>query len=68
MCAEWTRWLCMLLDLVKADKSLDSQMVESVVSLAIMCQFLCTVAVNSLPMSEKGVKMGRILVSECSVC
>ena len=43
-------------------------MVESVVSLAIMCQLLCTVAVNSLPVSEKGVKMGRILVSECSVC
>ena len=40
---------------------------ESVVSLAIVCQFLYTVAVNSLPMSEKGVIMGRMLVTVCGV-
>ena len=39
---------------------------ENVVSLAIVCQFLCIVAVNSLPMSEK-VKMGRMLTSGCGV-
>ena len=38
-------------------------MVESVVSLATMCQFLCMMAVSCLPMSEKGVIMGRMLVS-----
>ena len=38
---------------------------ESVVSLAIVCQFLCIVALNSLPMSEKGVTMGRMLLSVC---
>ena len=31
-------------------------------SLAIMCQFLCIVAVNSLLMSEKGATMGSISV------
>ena len=38
-------------------------MVESVVSLATSHQFLCIIAVSSLPMSEKGVTMGRMLVS-----
>ena len=52
---------------IGADKSFDGQMVESVVSLAIVCQFLCMVAVNSLPVSEKGVTMGRMLVSDCGV-
>ena len=32
-------------------------------SLAVVYQFLSVVSVNSLPMSEKGVAMGRILVS-----
>ena len=31
-------------------------------SLAIACQFSCIFAVNSLPMSEKGLTMGRMLV------
>ena len=42
-------------------------MVESVVSLAIWCQFQCIIAVSSLSMSEKGVTMGRILISVCDV-
>ena len=42
-------------------------MVEIVVSLASSDQFLCIIAVSSLPMSEKGVIMGRILVSVCGV-
>ena len=42
-------------------------MVEGVVSSATMCQFLCMMAVSCLPMSEKGVIMGRILVSICGV-
>ena len=42
-------------------------MVESVVSLATMCQFLCMMAVSCLPMSEKGVIMGTMLVSVCGV-
>ena len=50
-----------------ADNDLDGQMVESVVSLATMCQFLCMMAVNCLPMSEKGFIMERMLVSVCSV-
>ena len=33
------------------------------VSLTIVCQFLCIVALNSLSMSEKGVTKRRILVS-----
>ena len=32
------------------NKCLDGQIVESVVSLAMVCQFLCIVVVNSLPM------------------
>ena len=38
-------------------------MVETVVSLATMCQFLCMMAVSCLPISEKGVLMGRMFVS-----
>ena len=40
---------------------------ENVVSLAIAYQLLCIVAVNSLPMSEKGVIMGRMFVTLCGV-
>ena len=36
-------------------------------SLATMCQFLCMMAVSCLPMSEKGVIMGAMLVSVCGV-
>ena len=32
-------------------------------SLAITCQFLCIVAVNSLPVCEKGVIMGRMFIT-----
>ena len=42
-------------------------MVESVVSLEALCQFLCMIAVSCLPMSEKGVTIGRMLVSVCGV-
>ena len=42
-------------------------MVKNVVSLAIVCQFLCIVAMNSFPISEKGVAMGRMLASNCGV-
>lgn len=45
----------MLLDLVQADTGLDDQIVESVVPLAIVCQFSCIVAVTCIPMSEKEV-------------
>ena len=38
-----------------------------VVSLATSCQFLCIIAVSNLPMPEKGVTKGRILVSVCGV-
>ena len=41
---------------------------KSVVSLATMCQFLCFMAVSCLAMYEKGVIMGRILVSVCGFC
>ena len=47
---------------------LNGQMVENVVLLAIMCQFLCMMAVSCLPMSKKGVIMGRMLVFVCGVC
>ena len=36
-------------------------------SLPIVCQFLCIVAVNSLPVFTKGVTMGKMLVSVCGV-
>ena len=42
-------------------------MAQSVVLLATMCQFLCMMAVDCLSMSEKGVIMGRLLVSVCGV-
>ena len=42
-------------------------MVKSVVSMATLCQFLCTIPVGSFPMSEEGVTMRRILVFACSV-
>ena len=53
----------MLLDLAQADKGLDDQVLENVVSLEKLCQFLCMIAVSCLPMSEKGVTMGKMLVS-----
>ena len=43
-------------------------MVESVVSLAIVFQCLCIVAVNRLLISEKGAAIGGMLVSVCGVC
>ena len=52
----------MLLDFLLVGKGLDGQIVESVASLAVVCQFLWTVAVNDLYMSEKGVIMGRMWV------
>ena len=36
-------------------------------SLEILCQFFYIIAMSSLPMSEKGVTMGRMLVSVCGV-
>ena len=42
-------------------------MVVSVVSLAILCQFLCIISVSSLPMSKKGITMGRTFDSVCGV-
>ena len=36
-------------------------------STAIVRQFLCVVAMDSLPISEKEVTMGRMLVSVCGV-
>ena len=62
VCAEWARWFGMLLDLVQVDEGLDLQIAENVVSLAIVCQFLCIVAVNSLTVSDKGITMGRMLI------
>ena len=37
-------------------------------SLATVCQFLCIVAVNNLPMSEIEVTTARMLVIVCGVC
>ena len=42
-------------------------MVESVVSLATFCQFLCMIVVGCFPISEKGVTTGRMLVPKFSV-
>ena len=42
-------------------------MVESVVSLSTLCQLLCIIAVSSLPISERGVTMGIILVCVCGI-
>ena len=50
----------MFLDLVKAERGLDSQLVESVILLAIWCQFLCIIALSSFPISSNGVTMGRM--------
>ena len=36
-------------------------------SLATISYFLCMMALSCLPMSEKGVIMGRMLVSVCGV-
>ena len=57
----------MLLNLVEADKGLHGEMMVSVVSLAILCQFLCIISVSSLPMSRKGITMRRTFVSVCGV-
>ena len=46
---------------------MNDQMMENVVMLARMCQFLCMMAVSCLPMSEKGVIMGRMSVCICGV-
>ena len=52
---------------VQVVKGLDAQIVESMVSQAIVCQFLHMVVVNDLPMSEKGVTMGRRFLYVVSV-
>ena len=38
-------------------------MLESVLSLAKLCQFLCMIDVSCLPMSEKGVTVRKMLFS-----
>ena len=48
------------------DKGLDGQIAESVVSQAIVCQFLYMV-VHDFPMSEKGVTMGRMFLYVVSI-
>ena len=55
----------MLLDLVQADKGLDGQIMESVVWLSTMYQFLCMATVSCFPMSEKVVVMTKMLVYVC---
>ena len=58
----------MLLDFeLNADKCLDDLIAESAASSAIACQFLCIVAMNDFPMSEKEVMMGRMFASVCGV-
>ena len=52
---------------VQVDKGLDGQIVENKVSQATVCQFLYMVVVNDLPMSEKGVTMGRMFLYVLSV-
>ena len=47
---------------IQVDKGLDGQIVESMVSQAIVCQFLYMVVVNDFSMSEKGVTMGRMFL------
>ena len=37
-------------------------------SLPILCQLLCTVAVKSLPIFGKGVAMRKMLISVCGIC
>ena len=53
-------------DFVQVGKGLDDQIVESLVSQAIVCQFLYMVVVNDLPMPEKGVT-GRMFLYAVSV-
>ena len=48
----WIWWFCIA-------KGLDGELVETMVSQAIMCQFLFVVVVNDLPMSEKRLTMGK---------
>ena len=67
VCAEWTRCLCMLLDFEQVDKGLDSKIVKSMASSTVVCQFLCIVATNDLPIPGKGVIMRRMLDSRCGV-
>ena len=52
---------------VQVDKGLDGQIVETVVSQVIVCQFLHVVVVNDLLMSEKGVTMGQMFLHVVSV-
>ena len=51
---------------LQVDKGLDGQIAESVVSQAIVCQFLYMV-VHDFPMSEKGVTMGRMFLYLVSI-
>ena len=53
--------------LLLVDKGLDGQIVESMVSQAIVRQFLHMVVVNVLPMFQKGVTMGRMLLYVVSI-
>ena len=52
---------------VQVDKGLDGQIVESVVSQEIVCQFLYMLVVNDLSMSEKGVTVGRMFLYVMSI-
>ena len=52
---------------VQVDKGLDGQKMQSVGSLAVVCQFVYMVVVNDLPMSEKGVTIERMLLYVVSV-
>ena len=52
---------------VQVDKGLDGQIIENMVSQAIMCQFLYMVVVNHLPRSENGVTMGRMFLYVVSI-
>ena len=54
-------------DFVQVGKGLDDQIVESLASQAIVCQFLYMVVVNDLPMPEKGVTIGRMFLYAVSV-
>ena len=57
----------MLLDFVKADRGLDDQTVESVVSSTMMCQCLWMLPQVICLCLKKGVMMARIFVSVCTV-
>ena len=52
---------------VQVDKGLDGQIVGSVVSQEIVCQFLYMLVVNDLSMSEKGVTVGRMFLYVMSI-